>query len=202
MKTRHYVLAISALLLVLILSGLYVHEMTKAPSPNTEYAEELILHRLFRGMGITRVAPTPVPRDMKLKGLDGAMVRFSDFKGKIVFLNFWATWCPACRLEMPSMEKLHNRFRNKDFVMIAIDLQEPASTVRAFLKDHHLTFTALLDSDGEAAALFSVTSIPVTFILDKEGNIIGGALGAREWDKKEATSLFEHLVNQGVVPSS
>jgi peroxiredoxin len=194
MKTRHYVLAVSALFLVLFLLALYVYEMTKVPSPIKENGEDLILNRLFRGMRITRLPPTPLLGDIKLKGLDGAMVKFSDFRGKIVFLNFWATWCPACRLEMPSMEKLHNRFRNKDFVMIAIDLQEPPSTVRDFFKELHLTFTALLDSDGEAAGLFGVTSIPVTFILDKEGNIIGGALGAREWDNKESVALFEHLM--------
>jgi peroxiredoxin len=202
MKTRHYVLGVLSLFLVLILSALYVYGMTKVPSPINENGEGPILDVLFREMGMTGVPPTLVPGDIKLKGLKGAMVKVSDFRGKIVFLNFWAAWCPACRLEMPSMEKLHNRFRNKDFAMIAIDLEEPASTVRDFFKEFHLTFTALLDSDGEAADLFGVTSIPVTFVLDKEGKIIGGALGAREWDNQESAALFEHLVNQGVMPPS
>ena len=158
--------------------------------------------RLFEEIGVTRIPPTPIPIDISLPDLNGMMVKFSDFKGKIVFLNFWATWCPPCRFEMPAMEKLHKKLKDKDFVMLAVDLQDPASVVKQYFKKNKLTFKSLLDADGQVSGLFGVRSIPTTFILDKEGRIIGGAVGAREWNSQESVALFEHLINQEAVPSS
>jgi thiol-disulfide isomerase/thioredoxin len=158
--------------------------------------------RLFEEIGVVQIPPTPIPIDISLPDLNGMVVKFSDFKGKIVFLNFWATWCPPCRFEMPAMEKLHKKLKNKDFVMLAVDLQEPAAVVKKYFKKHKLTFMSLMDTDGEVSGLFGVRSIPTTFILDKEGRIIGGAVGAREWNGQESVALFEHLINQEAVPSS
>jgi peroxiredoxin len=156
--------------------------------------------RLFGDMGITRIPSTVVPLDIDLKDLNGATIRFSDFRGKIVFLNFWTTWCPSCRYEMPSIENLHTKFKDRDFVVVAIDMQEPAYSVKEFFKEYKLTFMALLDSEGKVADLFGIRSIPTTFILDKQGRIIGGALGARKWDSKKSEALFEYLISQEVVP--
>jgi peroxiredoxin len=158
--------------------------------------------RLFEEMGITRIPSAVVPRDIDLKDLNGATIRFSDFKGKIVFLNFWTTWCPSCRYEMPSLENLHTKFKNRDFVVVAVDMQEPAVSVKKFFKEYKLTFMALLDSEGKVADMFGIRSIPTTFILDKRGRIIGGAVGARKWDSKKSEALFEYLISQEAVPSA
>ena len=217
MKKRPDVPAILFLIVILAVIAACERESVESPSPadaNVQNRKPEVLvpvkgndeshqsDRLFEEMGITQIPPTPIPIDISLPDVDGMMVKFSDFKGKIVFLNFWATWCPPCRFEMPSMEKLHKKLKDRDFVMIAVDLQEPASVVKKFFKDYKLSFISLLDSEGEVAGLFGVRSIPSTFILDREGRIIGGAMGAREWDSKESVALFEHLMNEKAIPSS
>ena len=151
---------------------------------------------LFRKMEIIEIPHISPPVDFSLPDVNGQQVTLSDFKGKIVFLNFWTTWCPECRIEMPSMEKLHRKLKGKDFEMIAVNLQEPALRVKDFLKKYPLTFTILLDSKGKIGPQFRIRAVPTTFILDKNGGIIGRALGSRPWDSKESMALFEHLINR------
>lgn len=152
--------------------------------------------RLFRKMRIIEVPHIPPPVDFSLLDINGQQFTLSDFKGKIVFLNFWTTWCPECRIEMPSMEKLYKRLNGQDFTMIAVNLQEPDLRVKAFLKKYPLTFSILLDSKGKIGQQFGIRAVPTTFILDKNGGIIGKALGSRQWDSKESMALFEHLINR------
>lgn len=160
------------------------------------------MDRLFNIVGVIKVPPAKDPVAINLKDVDGKNVSISDFKGNIVFLNFWTTWCPTCRIEMPSMEKLHQKLKNKDFTMVTINLQESASQVKAFFKEFKLTFTALLDSTGEVGASFGTRAIPTTYILDKTGRIIGRANGPREWDSKEAIALFENLMDNDTVAAT
>jgi len=152
--------------------------------------------RLFRKMKIINIPYIAPPVDFSLQDINGQQVTLSDFKGKIVFLNFWTTWCPECRIEMPSMEKLHRKLNGQDFVMIAVNLQEPASRIKNFLKKNQLTFAILLDTKGEIGPQFGIRAVPTTFILDKNGGIIGKVLGSRHWDSKESMALFEHLINR------
>jgi thiol-disulfide isomerase/thioredoxin len=159
------------------------------------------LDRFFSDMKVIRTR-NALPVEVELKDLDGHTIRLSDFRGKIVFLNFWTTWCFDCRIEMPHMEKLHQRFKNKDFAMVTINLQESASQVKRFFNQFKLTFTALLDSDGEIGARFMITAIPTTFILNKEGIIIGKAMGPRKWGGEKASSLFNYLTNRTVTTTS
>jgi thiol-disulfide isomerase/thioredoxin len=159
------------------------------------------LDQLLGDMGVIKMVQA-LPVEIKLKDLNGRLVSLSEFRGKIVFLNFWTTWCFDCRIEMPHMEKLHQKFKNNDFAMVAINLQEPISQVKQFFKNYKLTFTALLDSDGEVGAHFMITAIPTTFILDKEGIILGKVMGPREWDSKKAFALFEHLTKRSVATTS
>jgi len=157
------------------------------------------MDRLFSIVGVIKVPPTNDPVRINLKDINGKNISLSDFKGKIVFLNFWTTWCPTCRIEVPSMEKLHQKFKNKDFAMVTVNLRESALNVKAFFKKFKLTFTALLDSTGEVGASFGIRAIPTTYILDKTGRIIGRVNGPREWDSKAAIALFENLMDKDVV---
>ena len=150
------------------------------------------LDRLFSEIGVVKTV-NALPVEVRLKDLNGRPVSLSDFRGKIVFLNFWTTWCFDCRVEMPHMEKLHQKFKDKDFAMVTINLQESASQVKQFFKKFKLTYMALLDSDGEVGAHFRITSIPTSFILGRDGIIIGKVMGPRKWDDKRAFALFEHL---------
>jgi len=160
------------------------------------------MDRLFSIVGVIKVPPAEDPVRINLKDMNGKNISLSDFKGKIVFLNFWTTWCPTCRIEMPSMEKLHQKLKNKDFAMVTINLQESASQVKSFFEEFKLTFTALLDSTGEIGALFGIRAIPTTYILDKTGRIIGLVNGPREWDSKASITLFENLIDNDAVAAS
>ncbi|MEJ2657405.1 MAG: TlpA disulfide reductase family protein [Desulfobacterales bacterium] len=159
-------------------------------------APDTVTGRLFRDMGIISIPHIAPPFDFNLSDLNGNMVNLSDFKGKIVFLNFWTTWCPECRAEMPSMQTLYTHFKDKDFAMVAINMNEPSFVVKKYFKDHQLTFTALLDSINELGGPFGIRGIPTTYIIDRDGSIIGIALGRRRWDSKESTALFEHLTRK------
>lgn len=135
-------------------------------------------------------APTFTLRDLNGKG-----VKLEDHRGKVVFLNFWATWCPPCREEMPSMEKLYIEFRDRDFTMLAIDLREDTEKVRAFKERFELSFPILLDSDGSVGSRYGVRSIPTTYLINQEGYVIGAALGPRDWASRESFELIDHLLN-------
>ncbi len=148
------------------------------------------LERLYEDMGVLKLSRSADPLEFHLGDIQGNQVNLSDFRGRIVFLNFWTTWCPTCLVEMPSMEKLHQKFKDQDFAMVTVNIQESASQVNKFFKKHKLTFTALLDTTGEVAAGFSIRSIPTTFILDKSGRTIGSIMGPREWDSKKSVTLL------------
>jgi thiol-disulfide isomerase/thioredoxin len=160
------------------------------------------LERLFKEMGVLQIPPAADPVEIQLKDQNGRLTNLSEFRGKIVFINLWTTWCLACVIEMPSMEKLHQKFKDKDFAMVGINLQESDSTVLQFFKEHKLTFTTLLDSTGDVGTAFRIRGIPTTFILDKNGIIIGKVLGPREWDSRDSFALFEYLTDSDVAGSN
>jgi thiol-disulfide isomerase/thioredoxin len=186
-------------LVALLFSGFAAFYLFNAES--SAKADNQELDQLLGDMGVIKMVQA-LPVEIRLKDLNGKPVSLSDFRGKIVFLNFWTTWCYACRIEMPDMEKLHQKFKNTDFAMVTINLQESVSQVKQFFKDFKLTFTALLDSDGGVGAHFMITAIPTTFILDKKGIIIGKVMGPREWDSKAAIALFENLIDNDVVAAT
>lgn len=137
----------------------------------------------------------PVPSfDFKAQVLGDGLVKLSDYRGKVVFLNFWATWCPPCRAEMPAMEKLHAKFKDRPFQMLAVNYMERTAKVKAFVKEMKLTFPILLDFHGTIGENYNAQNLPVTYIIDKQGNIIRRAIGPRVWDGPEALALFEKLV--------
>jgi thiol-disulfide isomerase/thioredoxin len=160
------------------------------------------LESLFEDMGVVGLPQNTDPVEIRLTNIHGNLVTLSDFRGRIVFLNFWTTWCPTCLIEMPSMEKLHQKFKGKDFAMVTVNIQESSAQVAKFFKKFKLTFTALLDITGEVAIGFSIRSIPTTFILNKSGRTIGIILGPREWDSKKAVALFEHLTDKDEATST
>lgn len=145
-------------------------------------------------MHIQRFEPRRDPPKVSLKSLDGKKVVLEEFKGKVVFLNFWTTWCGYCRREMPSMEKLYKDFREKGFTILAVDVRESAEKVRPFLDRYNLTFPTVLDPTGKAAFLFGVRGYPATFLLDRTGKVVGSAPGARDWYSDDAKALISKLL--------
>lgn len=136
-------------------------------------------------------SPVQAP-DFTIKSLEGEDVSLSSFQGKTVILNFWATWCPPCRAEMPSMQVMYEELRNEGIELVAVDLQEPERTVKKFIEENGYTFTILLDSRGSIGAQYGVRSIPTTFIIDAEGYAVAQLVGSREWESEE---LYDALRN-------
>jgi len=153
------------------------------------------LDRLMADIGVSPHPFSNDPLEAKLLSTAGRSVGLDDFRGKIVFLNFWTTWCPTCITEMPSMEKLHQKLLGKNFAMVTVNIQESASQVKNFFEKYKLTFTALLDTTGEVSTDFGIRAIPTTFILDKSGQIIGRIAGPREWDSRTSVAMFENLAD-------
>ena len=135
-------------------------------------------------------------QNFALKDLSGDEVHLKDYRGKVVFLNFWTTWCPACLVEMPSMEKLYREFKNKDFVILAVDMQEDSETVRKFKAKLKLSFPILLDEEGVVASYYGVNAIPATYLIDRAGYLYAAALGARDWASEDAFLLIKHLLDK------
>jgi peroxiredoxin len=125
---------------------------------------------------------------------DGKTIRLHDFRGQIVFLNFWATWCVPCRLEMPAMDRLYREFKGRGFVVLAVNLQEGPAAVRAFVKELKLTFPVVLDPKGETAMTYSVRGLPATYFINRRQLIVGRAYGAREWDGKTGRAYIGALL--------
>lgn len=109
--------------------------------------------------------------NFKLKDLNGKEVSLSDYKGKKVFLNFWATWCHPCKAEMPEMEKLYQETKDSDLVILAVNLDEEKNTVQKFINSNKYNFPVLLDTGNIVADKYEIISIPTSFFIDKEGNI-------------------------------
>lgn len=116
--------------------------------------------------------------DFSLEDLNGNTVSLSDYKGKKVFLNFWATWCPPCKAEMPDIEKLYQETKDSDLVILAVNVGEDKNTVQEFIRDKGYNFPVLLDVKGEVSQLYQVTLIPTSYFIDTEGYLDDGATGA------------------------
>ena len=136
------------------------------------------------------------PADFTLPLLDGTTLTLSDLKGKVVFLNFWATWCPPCRMEMPSMERLYQALKDKGLVMIAVNGGEAAEQASGFMRENALTFPVVLDRTGSVSGQYSVQAIPTTYILDRRGLIVARKTGAMEWDSLEVFIALEKLLGE------
>ncbi len=127
---------------------------------------------------------------------EGARLTLADFRGRVVLLNFWATWCGPCREEMPAMERLYQKFREQGLVVVAVSNDSEGSTrsVARFVKENGLTFPVGLDPSLRVASLYGVRVLPVSLIIDRKGSITHIALGPREWDRPAASQLFESLL--------
>jgi peroxiredoxin len=123
--------------------------------------------------------PTPAP-DFELKDSPGKQFFLDELRGKVVFLNFWATWCPPCIEEMPAMEKLHAELEKAGLVILAVNFQESPERVQDFFAKHKLTFTPLLDRDGKVAELYQARALPVTVTINKRGEMAARAIRIKD----------------------
>jgi len=159
------------------------------------FSSERRREELFLKIGIQPIEGGSKAPNFYLEDLKGKKLELKNFKGKVVFLNFWATWCGPCKEEMPSMETLYQQFKEKDFVFLAISVDyEGRKPVKEFIEKERYTFPILLDPKYETFDLYKVKGIPTTIIIDKNRKMIGKAIGPRNWKSPEVISLLNLLL--------
>jgi len=151
--------------------------------------------RLLKNAKIQVYPKAANPHNFTLPLLSGENATLSSFRGKVVILNFWATWCPPCRAEMPSMEILYKRYKDQGLEILAVDIGENANTVRQFIQKNNYSFPVLLDTTKQTSAIYGVEAIPTTYIIDRNGKIIGRIIGSINWDTQQIFNAFEKLLS-------
>lgn len=149
------------------------------------------------------IVPGSRAPDFTLPDLKGNMVSLSEYKGKVVFVNFWATWCKPCREEMPSMELLYRdlKSRGEPFEILAVSIDsEGPDVVERFGKEFNLTFPILHDRKGRIKELYKTTGVPESFIVDQNGYVAQKILGAYDWASPSGRMIIETLLKEGPKP--
>lgn len=143
--------------------------------------------------------PEPIPApELKLPNLDGEPVDLSDLQGQVVIVNFWATWCPPCRREMPSLERLRQQLESRGLAFLAVDVGEDEDTVFAFTGQLEPApeFPILLDTEASAVKQWSVKGLPTTYIVNRAGDVVYRAVGGREFDSPAVIKSINLLLGQ------
>ena len=135
--------------------------------------------------------------DFVSENLRGGNTGLADYKGKVVLLNFWATWCMPCRAEMPGMETIWKKYKDQGLVIAAISVDEGSpKRIETFSKLLDLSFPILLDPESEVSDLYKVSNMPTSFLIDRNGKIISRIVGTEEWTSPEAIQLVEEILSQ------
>lgn len=168
--------------------------VTSAPVSARTISEQL------KKAGLDEPTREIMSTDFTLEGLDGSKVSLSSFKGKVVLLSFWATWCGPCKQEMPEMQALYQKLKGRAFEVVAVDMMEDKPTVAGFIARSGYTFPVLLDTTGEVGgtSLYDARAIPTNYVIDKTGRIVGRKIGidGPGWTSPERTALFDSLLSQ------
>ena len=160
--------------------------------PDNAVSDKVI--SMFKAARLPVTAKAAVPVDFALPLLDGNQCKLSDFKGRVVFLNFWATWCPPCRAEMPSMEAVYRQLKDEGFEILAVNIQEDAASVAAFMKDNKLSFPVALDESGQVSAQYGIQAIPTSYIIDRRGLIVSRLTGSINWNEPKIIAALQSLL--------
>ena len=141
--------------------------------------------------------PVPAP-DFTLKAMDDNEHSLAQYRGKVVMLNFWATWCPPCRREMPSMEAVYQSLKDEGLMVLAVNEWEPADHVFAFMGQLSVfpEFPILFDASGSVAEAFAVKGLPTTFVIDAQGRIVYRAVGGRDFEHPEVVELLRGIIKR------
>lgn len=142
------------------------------------------------------VADRPAAPDFTLVNPDGKKVSLKDFRGKVVFLNFWATWCEYCRDEMPSMQRLYQEFQGKGFEIVGVNVKDKRPDALAFVKKLRITYPIVLDSEGEVGLLYGAFGLPLSYLVDRKGTVLARLFGPADWYSPGARQLIKALVEE------
>ncbi|GBR74441.1 disulfide reductase TlpA-like family [Candidatus Termititenax aidoneus] len=164
-------------------------------SPDISIAPEV--RQAFASANVPLLRKTQPVADFTVPLADGGTRHIQELSGKVLFLNFWASWCGPCAYEMPSMERLYQKFKTQGLEMLAINYKDEPEVVRAFMAKHKLSFPAGLDLSGRITTrLYGVSAFPTTYIIDRQGRIITRVIGSIEWDTPEIMAALDALLKQ------
>jgi DsbE subfamily thiol:disulfide oxidoreductase len=145
---------------------------------------------------LQEIKDRPAAPDFSLLRPDGSKSALKDHRGKVVFLNFWATWCESCRDEMPSMERLYREFKGKGLEIVAVNVKDRRQDALAFVKELKLSYPVLMDTEGEVGLLYGAFGLPVTYLIDRKGVVLARLWGPADWYSPEARKLIAALLDQ------
>jgi thiol-disulfide isomerase/thioredoxin len=137
-------------------------------------------------------SPTP---DFTLVDPSGKKVSLKDYRGKVVLLNFWASWCVPCREEMPAMERLYDQYKNKGFTIVAVNVKDNQKDASAFLKNLKITYPVMVDPDGEVGLLYGAWGLPTTYLIGPKGEGLARIWGPAPWDGPGAKQVVQDLLD-------
>jgi peroxiredoxin len=164
-----------------------------AASPRSSPGKGLSLDEAMRELELIRPPRPRVADDFTIPTANGKTFRLSAQRGRPVFINFWATWCPPCLEEMPALERLWRAQKDAGFVLLAVTVDANPKLAAPFVERHGLTFAIGLDPKMELANTYGVRALPSSFVIDRDGRLTAVAIGPRVWDNVAANSLIERL---------
>jgi DsbE subfamily thiol:disulfide oxidoreductase len=138
----------------------------------------------------------PAAPDFTLLRPNGKKVSLKDYRGKVVFLNFWATWCESCRDEMPAMERLYGEFKGKGLEIVGVNVKDKREAALTFVKKLNVTYPLMMDPEGEVGLLYGAFGMPATYLIDRKGVVLARLWGPADWYSPGARKLIKDLVEQ------
>jgi thiol-disulfide isomerase/thioredoxin len=156
-------------------------------------ARDAEIQDILQGVGIRTFEQSIRAVDFGGDQPDGTALALADYAGSFVFLNFWATWCPPCREEMPSMETLHRELAAEPFTIVAVNVREERETVTSFLTEFGYSFPILLDPAGTIATGYGVRGLPTSYFISPEGRVLGMLVGTRYWDEPDVLTAMQEI---------
>ena len=184
--TKKYVLLFLLIFISVVL--FFLEHFTETPISIADIQTKEIFNAKKSSVGY--FAPS-----FKLRNIKGNYESLESYRGEVVVLNFWATWCAPCRIEMPSFEKLYRRYRSEGVTVLAITLDKNSENkIKSFVDEYGLSFPILLDEKGEVERLYPSMTIPFTYIIDRQGRIVARVDGAKNWESSETFEAIEYLL--------
>jgi peroxiredoxin len=189
----------SALALVLLGALFWALPSRRPGEDSGHHAEHAPKLDPFEKAGVTELKEGQRGPALRLPLFTGGEATLDTWKGKLVVLNFWATWCTPCTTEMPALEALWREYRERGLVVVgvSVDRGAPRALIEPYLKGLNLTFPILLDPQMETANAWRVPGVPATFVIRPNGEVVGMAIGIREWNSREMKALMEGLLTHG-----
>jgi len=154
------------------------------------------LSELLEKLKLTAYSRSTIPPEFNARTVDGEELSLASVQGKVVLLNFWATWCVECRTEMPAFERLHRELSAQGLAVLGINSREESATIRQYARELGLTFPLILDLSGKINSTFGVIGVPTTFLIGRDGRAVALAIGPRGWTEKPGRAIIDALLGE------